>query len=129
MATRHTKSRQAVLRAVKLSPRAISADQVLTRVKPWWPEANRATVYRNLDFLTKRGEVYRLEGEDGTKQYIGHSFHEIKFRCQRCGEVRKLAEGQLQKFVEQNLSGHQTVFFSKLVAQGLCLTCQKELKS
>lgn len=128
MITRHTKSRQAVLRAVKLSPQALGADQVLKRVQPWWPDANAATVYRNLDFLTKRGEIYRLEGEDGVKRYIGHSFHEVRFRCQRCGKVRALPSQSLQEYVNRKMWGKQTVFFSRLTAQGLCGSCMRILK-
>lgn len=108
---RHTKSRQAVLRAVKLSPQAISAEQVLKQVNSWWPEANQASAYRNLDWLTKRGEIYRVEGEDGIKRYIGHAFHEARFRCQRCGETHELSKTIVPDLVKQKAFGRRTVFF------------------
>ncbi len=125
---RHTKSRQAVLRTVKLSSQALTAEQIVSKVKPWWPDANTSTAYRNLDFLTKRGEIYRVDGEDGVKRYVGHSFHEVKFRCQRCGEVRKLPSETLQTYVNRKMPGKQAVFFSRLTAQGLCASCLRELK-
>ena len=123
MDIRHTKSRQAVLRAVKLSPQALSAEQVLTRVKPWVPEANRATVYRNLDFLTRRGEIYRVDSQDGIKRFIGHAFHSVQFTCQRCGQIRQLPSESLQEYVNRKMWGKQAVFFSRLNAHGLCGSC------
>ena len=125
---RHTKQRQAVLRTVKLSTAALTADQVLRRLKPVLPEANSATIYRNLEFLSRRGEVYRVEGDDGVKRYVGHSFHEVMFRCQRCGKVRQLPSDSLQAYVNRKMWGKQAVFFSRLTAQGLCGSCLKALK-
>lgn len=126
--TRHTKPRQLVLRTVKLSPVALTARQVHQRVRQAHPSAGSATVYRNLDWLAKRGELYRVEGDDGVKRYIGHSFHQVLFRCQRCGKVRELPSDSLQTYVNRKMWGRQTVFFSRLTAQGLCGSCLQRLK-
>ena len=120
---RHTKQRQAVLRTVKFSPSALSAEQVLSGVKKLWPDIGLATVYRNLDFLTKRGEIYEFEGENGTKQYIGHSSHRAVFRCQRCGQIQEMSVTADTDMWKRNV-----VFISKLSAQGLCASCAKILQ-
>lgn len=126
--TRRTQQRQAVLRTVKLSPQPLDADQIHDRLRKFAPSISAATVYRNLDYFTKRGEVYRVEGEDGIKRYIGHSFHEVVFRCQRCGKVRALPSETLQTYVNRKMWGKQAVFFSRLTAQGLCGECLRALK-
>lgn len=124
---RHTKQRQAVLRAVKLSAQALTAEEIHVRVRGLFPEMSLATIYRGLDFFSKRGEIYRIEGDDGIKRYIGHAFHEVKFRCQRCGQVRELPSDTLQDYVNRKMWGKQTVFFSRLTAQGLCAACLRAL--
>lgn len=129
MAIRHTKTRQWTLRAVKLSPRALTAEEVFAAVKRRCPEAGLATVYRNLEFFARRGELYRVEGDDGVKRYIGHSFHQVLFRCQRCGKIRELPSVSLQAYVNRKMWGRQTVFFSRLTAQGLCGSCVRVVKS
>lgn len=113
---------------VKLSPAALTADQVFTLVKRSCPETGLATVYRNLEFFTKRGEIYRVESDDGIKRYIGHTSHEVRFRCQRCGQERSLSSDGLQDYVNRKMWGKQIVFFSRLTAQGLCAPCTRQLK-
>ncbi len=126
--TRHTKQRQAVLRTVKLSARPVGAEEIQRHLRRPFPSISVATVYRNLEFLAQRGELYRVEGDDGIKRYIGHSFHQVIFRCQRCGKVRELPSTTLQTYVNRKMFGRQSVFFSRLTAQGLCGGCLRELK-
>lgn len=125
---RHTKQRQAVLRAVKLSDASLAADDILASLKKTFPTISEATIYRNLNFLAKRGEIYRVDGDDGIKRFIGHSFHQVQFRCQRCGKIRELPSDTLQMYVNKKMWGQQTVFFSRLTAQGLCGECSRELR-
>lgn len=125
---RHTPQRQAVLRIVKLSPQPLAAEDVFRQVKKLVPGVGPATIYRNLEFLSRRGEIYRLEGEDGITRYVGHSIHQIVFRCQRCGKIRELPSETLQHYVNAKMPGQQAVFFSRLVAQGLCASCLRLLK-
>lgn len=123
---RHTEQRQCILKAVKLAAPAVTADDVLRRVRKACPSINEATVYRNLTFLAKRGEIYAVDGADGVKRFIGHSFHDQTFRCQRCGQVQKLALEDLVDAVKYRLR-KQPVFYSRLDVVGLCSTCAKKL--
>lgn len=125
---RHTKQRQAVLGVVKLSPQPVSAEEILVRLRRRWSDFGAATVYRNLDRLTKRGEIYRVESDDGVKRYVGHAWHAATFRCQRCGKERSLPPGRLPAYVNQTMWGRQVVFASRLMAQGLCGSCARQLK-
>lgn len=128
MDIRRTKTRQTILRTVKFSSHSLTALQVYRLLQRLDPNIARATIYRNLEFLTKRGEIYRLEGDQGETKYIGHTFHEAVFHCQRCGKTRQLKSSSLPQYVDRKMFGDQTVFISKLMAQGLCAACVKALK-
>lgn len=127
MDIRRTKTRQQILRTVKFSAQALTASQIFRLMRRHDPDIARATIYRNLDFFIQRGEIYQLEGDKGVTQYIGHVCHEATFHCQRCGKTRKLPSTTLQTYVDRKMFGDQTVFISKLVAQGLCASCRKKV--
>lgn len=140
MPLRHTKSRQLVLLSVKTAADGKTADEVFQQVRQADPGIGRATIYRNLELLTRRGEIYRFEGEDGVRQYFGHVCHQATFHCQRCGKQRSLPSQALNQYVDQKmpritgrnpyaaLFGDQTVFLTRLSAQGLCASCSRILK-
>ena len=126
--SRHTRQRQQVLMTVKSSAEGLTADMVFQRVRKLVPRVGRATIYRNLELLVERGELYRFEGDDGTRQYFGHVFHQAVFRCQRCGKQRQLPSQTLHRYVDPKMFGDQTVFLSRLTAQGLCAVCARAVR-
>ena len=128
MDIRRTKTRQLILRTVKFASGPMTASQVHQAMKKHDPDIGRATVYRNLEFFLKRGEIYQLEGEKGVTQYLGHTSHDATFHCQRCGKTRQLKSTSLPQYVDRKMFGDQTIFISKLSAQGLCASCAKKLK-
>ncbi|MBI2984903.1 MAG: transcriptional repressor [Candidatus Kerfeldbacteria bacterium] len=125
--SRHTKQRQLVLWIVKSAAAGLTAEQVFTRVQQLQPTIGQATVYRNLKLLGDRGEVVVVEGDDGIRQYFGHAFHEQTFRCQRCGRRSVLKHIDLAVWL-QRAWPRQHVFASRLLVQGLCRDCQRQLK-
>lgn len=128
MDIRHTPARQWTLRVVKLSKDGLTADAVIRFVRKQCPGSGRSTIFRNLNFLAKRGEIYEFESEDGKKRYIGHSFHEQTFRCQRCGETKNLSLEDLIDAVKYRLRS-QPLFYSRLQVAGLCPSCVKTLRT
>lgn len=124
MRLRSSLQRQTLLRAVKFSPTPLTSVEIRRQV----PGLAKATLFRNLETLVRRGEIFLVEGLDGQKRYVGHAWHEAEFRCQRCGKIRHLKSTSLPKYVDRKMFGDQTVFISKLMAQGLCATCVKALK-
>ena len=124
---RRTTQRQAVLRAVKTSGSAVTASQVLRLTRASDREIGVSTVYRNLRMLQRNGEIVVVEADDGVKRYLGHSHHEAVFTCQRCGRTRRLTSRTLDGYVQRKMLGRQEVFFSRLVANGLCTTCTRNI--
>ena len=126
--TRHTNQRQAVLRIVKISPQPLKPGDVYTAVRQRNPAISRATVYRSLSWLTKRGEVYPVDNEDGVRCFVGHAYHRLTATCQRCGQTWTQSEQTLPKFIRHQLAELPMVFFSTISVGGLCRDCLAELK-
>lgn len=116
---RHTPQRTLVLRTVKASREFRTAEEIFQTVKRQFPAIGIATVYRNLEVLKERGEIFAFEGSDRVKRYAGFVFHNAVFTCQKCGQVESLALKNLEQVVERVAKG-RTVFFSRLDVRGLC---------
>jgi Fe2+ or Zn2+ uptake regulation protein len=123
MTQRHTRQRQRILRAIKSSTRPVTADAVRAATG-----SAKTTLYRNLEWLAKRGEIAVADADDGVKRYVGHSSHEATFTCQRCGKTRTLTSRTLNDYVQRKMFGPQTVMTSRLSASGLCTDCTERLK-
>ncbi|MBI4426163.1 MAG: transcriptional repressor [Candidatus Kerfeldbacteria bacterium] len=123
---RHTPQRMLVLRTVKASREFRTAEDVLRAVKQQFPRIGFATVYRNLNLLQRRGEIFGFEGPDGVRQFAGFVFHEATFTCQRCGKVERLPVSQ-QSVLDRAVKD-RTVFFSRLDVRGLCADHRSEAR-
>ncbi|MEK7537447.1 MAG: transcriptional repressor [Patescibacteria group bacterium] len=124
MRRRHSPQRQAILRAVKFAPEPLTSADLRRRL----PQLAEATLFRNLDTLVARGEIFTVEGLDGGRRYIGHAWHEAEFSCQRCGKTQRLKSQTLPTSVNRRMFGQQRVFVATLRAGGLCGGCLKKLK-
>lgn len=123
---RHTPQRQLVLLAVKSSREFRTAEQVFQAVRRLAPRIGFATVYRNLNLLSERGEIFSFEGDDGRRRFAGFVFHAASFTCQRCGQVKKVAVPELERALAERLR-QNTLFFTRLEARGFCRQCTADL--
>lgn len=123
---RHTKQRQLILRQVKLSIKPITTDDICRALAR---TISRATVYRNVDVLARRGEIFTVDSLDGKRRYVGHAWHEAEFRCQRCRKTRQLKSDNLSNNVNRKMFGQQRVFVATLRTSGLCAACYRALES
>lgn len=121
---RHTRQRQLVLLAVKGSNKPLTAEEVYRQAKRRYVGVGLATVYRNLDLLAGRGEVFSFEGVDGIRRFAGHVFYESKFTCGRCGVSEPVSIQKYEQQIIRALNG-QIIFFSRLDVHGLCKRCSR----
>lgn len=126
--SRHTKQRQLILRIIKLSAQPLTAHEVYLRVRKHLRGVGTATIYRNLDVLTRRGEVARVTSDHGLAQFVGHAFHQATFRCQRCHRVQHVPTKKLAPAIKHLQPQGSTVLFSRLTAEGLCAECASLLE-
>lgn len=121
--TRHTPQRRLVLGTLKLSPKPLTADEVLTRVRRTAPAMSLSTVYRNLDLLTERGEIFRLVGADGRHRYAGAVQAETTLLCHRCGRAERHVLPVLE-WLASHLASRQ-VSAATVTVQGRCRSCSR----
>ncbi len=119
---RMTLPRKLVVDALSKNEKPMTAQEIYSKMKN---QVDLASVYRNLELLSKTNKVNQYEFGDGKKRYEmvkrDHHHHLI---CQNCGEVEniEMKEAELMEKVK-NKSGfkierHSLEFF------GLCANCQ-----
>ncbi|MEF9841702.1 MAG: transcriptional repressor [Raoultibacter sp.] len=123
--TRNTVQRALVLGAVQsLHHHPTSAD-VYEVVRAQYPNISRATVYRNLGVLAKKGEVFRVEVPNGADRYDFHNEPHYHLKCRVCGRVFDADMPHMPNLADAitdthgfHIEAHQIIF------EGVCFDCQ-----
>lgn len=125
---RLTPQRHVILDAIcelggHVTPEAIY-DQVQTRL----PGVNRATVYRNLDFLCAIKLVVAAHIGRNTVYEIASTEPHHHLICQNCDAVLPLSDAQVRSFFSQvQATHHFSVDMNHVTLFGLCADCQPKL--
>ena len=106
-----------------------SADAVYEKVKEVCPTVSKATVYRILNDLADKGEVYRVKVLDGPDRYDKTICRHYHVKCASCGRVvdtMYLEEENIEKLAEKGcefkITGHEIIF------EGICPDCANNNK-
>lgn len=125
--TRLTSQRQRVLELVWQSHRPLGAYELMDILREDGKTVAPPTVYRALDFLIENGLVHRLASLNA---YIGCNHpgegHAGQFLiCRSCGTTAELADGAIDKALQQVAAGQGFVVEQQIVEiAGLCPRCQ-----
>jgi Fur family peroxide stress response transcriptional regulator len=101
------------------------ADWIYDQVRQEIPNISLGTVYRNLKYLAKLGEIRQLDLADGTSRFDGNTDSHYHFRCEKCGRIFDLDET-----VDQSVSDRVVkntgfkVYRQRMELIGLCNFCQ-----
>lgn len=120
-----SKQKEVVYTVVNSSFDHPTAELVLFRAKSLMPSINLATVYRNLDVLSKEGRIRRV------KHVLGDRFdktlhHHAHFICENCGEFTDICEIDLKKVIDNlNFSIHNITSVD-FVITGTCSNCKNK---
>lgn len=106
-----------------------SADSIFECVKESCPNISRATVYRVLNQLADKGEIYRVKVIDGPDRYDKTLCKHYHVKCSDCGEV---ADAEITVFEDMedrasNSSGY-TITGHDIVFSGICPKCMANNK-
>lgn len=122
--TRNTIQRALVLEAVRSLHDHPTSSDVYDVVREKYPNISRATVYRNLGVLAKKGEVLRVEVPNGADRYDFRNKPHYHARCRVCGGVFDIEAPYLDDLVSRVtdahgfiIEGHETIF------DGVCASC------
>ena len=121
---RNTVQRQLIYDAVKELNIHASAEQVVEYLAQKHPSIGRATVYRNLSYMSETGELLRIGNFYGTTHY-DHNCHEHHhFICSNCKRIYDV-EGSVSDIYER-FSGTQGFDITEcnISFSGLCWECK-----
>ncbi len=125
---RVTPQRQLILDAICECGGHAAPDEIFARVRRKSTAINRATVYRNLDFLTDmhlvtsadmghRGRVYEIACADPHHHLV----------CQKCGDVAQIDQALVKAFFAKIEREYQfTVETDHLALFGVCQACREK---
>jgi Fur family ferric uptake transcriptional regulator len=121
---RLTNARIHVLAALLGAGRALTHNEIETRLNRA-DGINRVTVYRVLEWLTKRGIAHKIAGEDRVWRFNvaggGHTGQHAHFVCNGCGRVLCLDE--VSEPPEPQLPAGFQLQDVELTVKGLCDAC------
>ena len=124
---RVTPQRQLILDAICEGGGHAAPDEIYARVRRK-AAVNRATVYRNLDFLSEMHLVTSTDVGQGSKVYeIACAAPHHHLVCQKCGEVAQIDHTLVKAFFAKIERECQfTVETDHLALFGVCQACRGE---
>ncbi len=124
---RITPQRRVILEVMQQSGGHLTPGEVFLRARERLPGLTEATVYRTLDFLTRKGLILAAHVGGGRLVYevAEHEHHHLI--CRQCGHTAEIPHQPLESLYQR--FEVQTGFYidsSHLTFFGLCPDCRKE---
>lgn len=127
---RITEQRRLLVGIIQDSPRHLDAATLLQIARKQDPEIDRATVYRTISLLKKRGLIDELDlmHIDGEKHYYEAKTNRdhCHMACFRCGAIMEYTSSSFERLKREmaKQSGFQ-IRVVRLEVGGFCKRCQK----
>ncbi len=90
-----TMQRQAICEELCRLKNHPTADELHAVVKERMPNISLGTVYRNLDQLSEKGVIRKIEVGGKQKRFDGDTSHHHHLRCRKCGSVVDLPSNKV----------------------------------
>lgn len=123
---RNTLQKQIVLDTVLSMKNHPSADEIYEAISKKNPTISRATVYRNLNVLSKENLINHIKIANSSDRYDFNTENHYHFVCEKCNNVFDIDipyDNSLDNFVKNikdfSVKSHYTVF------SGICPDCHK----
>ncbi|MDR2246485.1 MAG: transcriptional repressor [Treponema sp.] len=130
MGRKHSKKRDAVLKAIQSTYSHPGAQWIYDTLKPSIPSLSLGTVYRNINVFLEEGAVVSVGTVGGEERFDGRVSPHPHLICCRCGKVSDLPcppEGDGAQAAEAgSLPGGFVIDYRKTVYYGLCGECAAE---
>ena len=122
---RMTRQRKVIIEELRKVDTHPSADEVYEMVRKRLPHISLGTVYRNLEILSAKGEIQKLELGCTLKRFDGIAENHYHIRCLHCDRVVD-APADFDVTVNhdfKNATGYK-IMGHKLEFIGICPDCQ-----
>lgn len=118
-----------VLETVKKLKRHVTADEVFEEIVKEYPNIGRGTVYRNLQRLSEKGEIRKIEVPEGADCYDHILQPHYHIRCTKCGEMFDVDMPYIKNLEEnvKDFHGFSEVSYD-IIFKGICPTCRAKNK-
>ena len=123
---RLTRQRMLILEEFTTPGKHLTADMVYDNVRRRMPNISMGTVYRNLDLLSRTGQIKKLDLGGTQSWYDGGMHRHYHVRCARCGRLNDVSAelfGDLDASADR--STDYAIIRHELEFQGICPDCQR----
>jgi len=127
---RESKQRKSILKVINGTNSHPTANWIYEQVKKTISGISLGTVYRNLKFLTKSGQISELDLAGSVGRFDGNAQNHYHFRCEQCGRVFDVDE-PMDKTIDIRVAQKTgfKVTHHRLEFRGLCRDCQLKKSS
>lgn len=124
VANKYSRQREAIREYLMHTKEHPTADTVYMNIRAIYPNISLGTVYRNLNLLAQKGEILKINCQDGCERYDANVRPHYHFLCTRCGKVDDLEMESIEHInkiagadFKGKIEGHVTYFY------GICPDC------
>ncbi len=111
------------LKGVKTHP---TADELYSLLKKKLPKISLGTVYRNLEQLSEKGIIKKLDSIDSQKRFDGDISPHYHIKCIKCGKVGDIHVSPISLPKEVVEHTDYKILNHDLELTGICSSCQKK---
>ncbi len=123
----YSKQRQIILDTLKENAVHPDAEFLYEKIHKKDPNISRGTLYRNLNALSDRGEIKKIDGLEAASHFDHNTYEHYHFICQNCKkifDIKKEVSPDLIKNTEEysgfHIKSHDIIF------KGVCPECIKQ---
>ena len=113
----YSKQREIIIEYIKGVKTHPTAETIYNDLRVDNPELSLGTVYRNLDKLSKAGEILRLNGFGQKDRFDGNTKHHYHGQCVKCGNVFDIhvdyfsdIDKRIEEIISCNVISHEIKF-------------------
>ncbi|MGN0242707.1 MAG: Fur family transcriptional regulator [Lachnospiraceae bacterium] len=103
-----------------------TADEIYDEVVKEHPNISRATVYRNLNRLSKTGQILKIEIPGGADRFEHVCQKHYHVKCEKCGRLFDVDMEYMEDLESKIKDDHNFVFTGhNIIFTGICPECRK----
>ncbi len=120
-----SKQRDIILEELKKVDTHPTANEVYIMVQKKLPNISLGTVYRNLEVLSTRKEILKLEKFTGPTRFDGNIIQHYHCQCEICGSVSDIFPEKKDKlnYAIKDFIDHNNINFYCIEFYGECKKC------
>ena len=122
--TRTTKQRTIILQKLREVTSHPTADEIYAMTREKLPRISLGTVYRNLELLTRQGQILCLENGGSQKRFDGNIMPHHHVRCTECGKIGDVQSNALSPSIKDAKAPGFTLTGAEILFEGVCDRCK-----